>query len=320
MIIPEQVEFKEKVCYNGPYSHEVMDMELRVLNYFLTVAREENITRAARLLHVTQPTLSRQLMQLEEELGVKLFHRGKYSVSLTEEGMLLRRRAQELVSLSEKTKMELQHQEEMPAGEIAIGCGETKSMTLLSENMVSFRRKYPLVQFSIYSAIADDIKERIEKGLLDMGLLVEPVDISKYEFIRMPLKERWGVLVRADSPLARKDAVTPGDLRAVPLLMVRRESVKNELASWFADAYEQLEIAATYNLIVNAAFMVERGLGAALCFDLGTVFENLRFVPLAPPDGNGDRTGLEKESGTFHGPDAVYSAYEKCFIGISLNR
>ena len=282
MIIPEQVEFKEKVCYNGPYSHEVMDMELRVLNYFLTVAREENITRAARLLHVTQPTLSRQLMQLEEELGVKLFHRGRYSVSLTEEGMLLRRRAQELVALSEKTKMELRHQEEMPAGEIAIGCGETKSMTLLSENMVSFRRKYPLVQFSIYSAIADDIKERIEKGLLDMGLLVEPVDISKYEFIRMPLKERWGVLVRADSPLARKNAVTPGDLRAVPLLMVRRESVKNELASWFADAYEQLEIAATYNLIVNAAFMVERGLGAALCFDLGTVFENLRFVPLVP--------------------------------------
>lgn len=257
-------------------------MELRVLNYFLMVAREENITRAAQLLHVTQPTLSRQLMQLEEELGVQLFHRGKHSVSLTEEGMLLRRRAQELVSLSEKAKLELQCREDVPAGEIAIGCGETKSMSLLSKCMVSFRERYPLVQFSIYSAIADDIKERIEKGLLDMGLLVEPVDISKYEYIRMPVKERWGVLVREDSPLAGKGSVTPEDLLGVPLIMSRREPVKNELASWFGAAFDQLEIAAGFNLIVNAAFMVEQGLGVALCFDLGIVFENLRFVPLAP--------------------------------------
>ena len=257
-------------------------MELRVLNYFLMVAREENITKAAQLLHVTQPTLSRQLMQLEEELGVQLFHRGKHSVSLTEEGMLLRRRAQELVSLSEKTKLELQCREDVPAGEIAIGCGETKSMSLLSKCMVSFRERYPLIQFSIYSAIADDIKERIEKGLLDMGLLVEPVDISKYEYIRMPVKERWGVLVREDSPLAGKGSVTPEDLLGIPLIMSRREPVKNELASWFGAVFDQLEIAATYNLIVNAAFMVEQGLGAALCFDLGIVFENLRFVPLAP--------------------------------------
>ena len=257
-------------------------MELRVLNYFLIVAREENITKAAQLLHVTQPTLSRQLMQLEEELGVQLFHRGKHSVSLTEEGMLLRRRAQELVSLSEKTKLELQRKEDVPAGEIAIGCGETKSMSLLSKCMVSFRERYPLVQFSIYSAIADDIKERIEKGLLDMGLLVEPVDISKYEYIRMPVKERWGVLVREDAPLAGKASVTPEDLLGIPLIMSRREPVKNELASWFGAVFDQLEIAATYNLIVNAAFMVEQGLGVALCFDLGAVFENLRFVPLAP--------------------------------------
>ena len=257
-------------------------MELRVLNYFLMVAREENITKAAQLLHVTQPTLSRQLMQLEEELGVQLFHRGKHSVRLTEEGMLLRRRAQELVSLSEKTKQELQCREEVPAGEIAIGCGETKSMSLLSSSMVSFRERYPLVQFSIYSAIADDIKERIEKGLLDMGLLVEPVDISKYEYIRLPVEERWGVLVREDSPLARKASVSPEDLLDIPLIMSRREPVKNQLASWFGTVFDQMEIAATYNLIVNAAFMVEQGLGVALCFDLGAVFENLRFVPLWP--------------------------------------
>ena len=257
-------------------------MELRVLHYFLMVAREENITKAAQLLHVTQPTLSRQLMQLEKELGVQLFHRGKHSVRLTEEGMLLRRRAQELVSLSEKTKQELQCREEVPAGEIAIGCGETKSMSLLSSSMVSFRERYPLVQFSIYSAIADDIKERIEKGLLDMGLLVEPVDIYKYEYIRLPVEERWGVLVREDSPLARKASVSPEDLLDIPLIMSRREPVKNQLASWFGTVFDQMEIAATYNLIVNAAFMVEQGLGVALCFDLGAVFENLRFVPLWP--------------------------------------
>ena len=257
-------------------------MELRVLHYFLMVAREENITKAAQLLHVTQPTLSRQLMPLEKELGVQLFHRGKHSVRLTEEGMLLRRRAQELVSLSEKTKQELQCREEVPAGEIAIGCGETKSMSLLSSSMVSFRERYPLVQFSIYSAIADDIKERIEKGLLDMGLLVEPVDISKYEYIRLPVEERWGVLVREDSPLARKASVSPEDLLDIPLIMSRREPVKNQLASWFGTVFDQMEIAATYNLIVNAAFMVEQGLGVALCFDLGAVFENLRFVPLWP--------------------------------------
>ena len=155
-------------------------------------------------------------------------------------------------------------------------------MSLLSSSMVSFRERYPLVQFSIYSAIADDIKERIEKGLLDMGLLVEPVDISKYEYIRLPVKERWGVLVREDSPLARKASVTPEDLLDIPLIMSRREPVKNQLASWFGTVFDQMEIAATYNLIVNAAFMVEQGLGVALCFDLGAVFENLRFVPLWP--------------------------------------
>lgn len=257
-------------------------MELRVLSYFLMVAREENITKAAQLLHITQPTLSRQLMQLEEELGVELFHRGGHNVTLTEDGMLLRRRAQELIALTEKTKMELKHQEEVIAGEIAIGCGETRNMSVLSESMAEFRKKYPLIHFSIYSASADDIKERIEKGLLDIGLLTEPVDLMKYDFIRMPYRERWGILARKDSRLAEKKAVEPDDLRDTALITVRRELVKNELANWFGTSFDDLEIAANYNLIVNAANMVEKGLGTALCFDLGVFFENLCFVPLAP--------------------------------------
>lgn len=258
-------------------------MELRVLKYFLMAAREENITRAAKLLHVTQPTLSRQLMQLEEELGVKLFHRSRHSILLTEDGLLLKRRAQELVALSDKTVQELSHKDAVLSGEIGIGCGETKSMSFLSEQIYLFQKKHPLVQFSIYSAIADDIKERIERGILDIGLLTEPVDIGKYEFIRMPYKERWGVLVRRDSKLAEKSYVCPEDLVDVPLLMVKRELVKNELASWFGDFYERLQIAATYNLIVNAAAMVRSGVGSALCFDLGTVYnDELRFVPFVP--------------------------------------
>ena len=258
-------------------------MEFRVLKYFLMVAREENITKAAALLHLTQPTLSRQLMQLEAELGVKLFHRSKHSIILTEDGMLLKRRAQEIISLSDKTVQELSHKEDVLSGEIAIGCGETKNMLFLSEQIRKFRQKYPLVQFSIHSAIADDIKERIEKRILDIGLLMEPVDIGKYEFIRMPQKEKWGILVRKDSELAAKESINPKDLTNVPLIMVKRELVKNELASWFGDYYEGLQIAATYNLILNAASMVERGVGVALCFDLGASFyEDLCFIPLAP--------------------------------------
>ena len=161
-------------------------MELRVLQYFLTVAREGNITRAASLMHITQPTLSRQLMQMEEELGVKLFRRGKHNILLTEEGMLLRRRAQEIVDLAEKTTKELMHGEEEVSGEISIGCGETKNMRPLSEMMASFHQKYPDVNFNIYTAIADDVKERLENGTLDMGLLLEPVEVSRYQYVRMP--------------------------------------------------------------------------------------------------------------------------------------
>ena len=242
-------------------------MEFRVLRYFLMVAREENITRAAALLHITQPTLSRQLMQLEEELGVRLFHRSKHSIVLTEEGMLLKRRAQEMVSLSDKTVRELSHNREILSGEIAIGCGETKSMEFLSERIRDFQREHPLVQFHIHSAIADDIKERIEKGLLDMGLLTEPVNVGKYEFIRMPQREKWGVLTRRDSALALKKEIRPEDLLHIPLLMVRRELVRNELASWFGDCYEKLNVVFTSNLNTNGAIMVYNGLAYSIVIE-----------------------------------------------------
>ena len=257
-------------------------MELRVLRYFLVVAREENITKAAALLHVTQPTLSRQLMQLEEELGVKLFHRGKYHVILTDEGVLLRRRAQEIVDLADKTAREFQRKEGELTGEISIGAGESNSMTGLSRKIASFRQEHPLVRFNIYSATADDIQDRLDKGLLDLGLLAEPVDIGRYEFIRMPKRDRWGAWVRKDDPLAEKDSVTPKDLLGTPLLLSRREQVQKELSGWFGDDFERMEIAATFNLILNAANMVRNHVGVALGFFIGNLSDELRFIPFSP--------------------------------------
>ena len=261
---------------------EVIFMELRVLRYFLAVAREENITKAAALLHVTQPTLSRQLMQLEDELGVKLFRRSQYRVVLTDDGMLLRRRAQEIVELADKAERELQHLDTDLTGEVAIGCGESVGMTFLSAHICEFRRLHRQVQFRIYSANADDIKERIERGLLDMGLLTEPVDIGRYAFLRTPQRDRWGVLVPKEHPLAQKEAAAPKDLVGIPLLISGRETVRNELAGWFGDAYDKIEVAATFNLILNAANMVKNGVGAALCFDLDNISDALTFVPLSP--------------------------------------
>ena len=256
-------------------------MELRVLKYFLAVAREENITRAAALLHLTQPTLSRQLMQLEEELGVQLFHRSRYHIVLTDDGMLLRRRAQELVDLAEKTLGEFRQKEQL-RGEISIGSGDLEGMSLLSKLLASFQQCHPEVTYQIYSGNADHTKERIEGGTLDLGLLLEPVDISKYDFIRMPVKEQWGVLVHQDSPLARKESVTPADLARVPLILTRRELIQQEMERWFGPYAQQLQVAATGNLPYNMALLAGARIGAYLTLRLHCTYEGLRFVPLSP--------------------------------------
>lgn len=290
---------------------EVIFMELRVLRYFLAVAREENITKAAALLHVTQPTLSRQLMQLEDELGVKLFRRSQYRVVLTDDGMLLRRRAQEIVELADKAERELQHLDTDLTGEVAIGCGESVGMTFLSAHIREFRRLHRQVQFRIYSANADDIRERIERGLLDMGLLTEPVDIGRYAFLRTPQKDRWGVLVPKEHPLAQKEAAAPKDLVGIPLLISGRETVRNELAGWFGDAYDKIEVAATFNLILNAANVVKNGVGVALCYDFGNLSDALTFVPLSPKLETGTVLAWKK--------DQAYSPAADQFLDLIKN-
>ena len=258
-------------------------MEIRLLRYFLAVVREENISRAAEMLHVTQPTLSRQMTQLEEEVGTQLFVRGKH-LQLTDAGIMLRRRAEEVVQLMEKIEDEFQEQEDV-AGVISIGSGGLYSAYVLPEIMAGFRKKYPKVQYEFYTNNADDVKERLDRGLLDFGLLLEPIDVGKYDYIRMKDKERWGVLMRVDHPLARKEALTAEDVRSLPLITTNRISLQKELENWLGTSPEQLDIFATYNIITNVALLVDSGAACALTIE-GAVrlFEggSMTFRPLFP--------------------------------------
>ena len=257
-------------------------MDIRVLEYYLIVAREESITKAAAILQVTQPTLSRQLMQLEEELQVKLFNRTSHSVVLTEDGLLFKRRAQEIVALSEKTKRDFIRGNRELSGEIGIGCGEFRSIQIIAQIMKEFKKEHPFVTFQIYSGNSSNIKERIESGILDIGVILDYVDIRKYEYVRIPLSEEWGVLVREDSPLAAMEYVTPEDIRELPLIISERSMRDNELADWIGKKYEDLNIVSTYNLMYNAAIMVANGMGVAGCIKLDCRYEGTRFVPARP--------------------------------------
>ena len=288
-------------------------MEIRVLRYFLMVAREENITKAANLLHLTQPTLSRQLMQLEEELGVTLFRRSKHRIILTEDGMLLRRRAEEIVSLAEKTKDDLRHKQDHLAGSIAVGSGELQSSRFLTQLIAAFQKENPLVSFRIYSGNSDNIKERIERGLLDIGLLQEPVDIAKYHFVRTLVQEQWGVLVRADAELAAKDRVIPADLAGLPLILPDRENVQNELLNWFGPLAEKLHITATGNLLYNLASLARDSGSCVLTLNLACRYDGLRFIPLAPELESGTVL-VWKKAQTFSPAAAAFIAYSKEYI------
>lgn len=261
-------------------------MELRVLRYFLAVAREESISGAAQALHLTQPTLSRQLMELEEEVGKKLFLRGSRRVTLTDDGVLLRKRASEILALVDKTESELRETADIEDGDIYIGGGETEGMRCLAQAIRAFHRRYPLVRFHLYSGNADDVSERVEKGLLDLGLLIDPHDTRKYGSLRLPVRDRWGLLTRKDSPLAGKEAIGPEDLRDQPLLLSQQSMVREDLSAWLGYEAEALRVVATYNLIYNASLLVETGVGHALCLEhLANTGEDspLCFRPLSPP-------------------------------------
>lgn len=260
-------------------------MDVRVLRYFLTVAREASFSRAADALYMSQPTLSRQIRDLEEELGTTLFVRTNRNVTLTRDGMRLRRRAQEIVELMDRTREEFENLDEDISGDVCIGSGETHAMRALARVAIDVRREHPGVRYHLFSGNADDVTERLDRGLLDFGVVIDPADLHKYDFLRIPGSDSWGLLMPADHPLAAKESVSPGDLDGVPLLVSRQSMVAGDLARWLSGDFDRLEIAATYNLVFNAAIMVEQGMGCALTLDhlVGSMdVGGLCFRPLAP--------------------------------------
>lgn len=262
-------------------------MEVRILRYFLAVAREESISKAAEYLHITQPTLSRQLMELEEELGSRLLNRGKrnHKITLTDEGMLLRKRAEEIIALVDKTKSEFVTTNEIISGDIYIGGGETDAMRFIAKTAQKLKKDYPHIRYHLFSGNADDVTEKLDKGLLDFGILIEPADIEKYNYIKLPVTDCWGLLMRKDSPLADKERIFARDLLDIPLITSRQALVRNEVSGWSGEDIEKLNIVATYNLVYNASLMVDEGFGYALCLDkLVNTSEssNLCFKPLTP--------------------------------------
>lgn len=259
------------------------------MKYFLAIAKEGSITKAADSLYLTQPTLTRQIQNLEQELGQKLFVRGKYRVSLTPEGLIFKKRAEEIIDLVEKTCAEFASTNEVIKGDIYIGCGETDSMKYIAAVMKELQNEYPEIKFHIYSGNAEDVTEKLDKGLLDFGVLIQPIDLSKYDYLTLPKKDVWGVIMRKDSPLAAKKVITLKDLLNVPIIASRQMSKKYSKESgfldWFGKEFNNLNIAATYNLLYNAAIMVDAGIGYAVSLDkLANTSEqsSLCFRPLSP--------------------------------------
>lgn len=264
-------------------------MEIRVLRYFLAIAREGSIIGASDLLHVTSPTLSRQIKELEEELGQKLFVRGSHSMTLTAEGMIFRKRAEEIISMVDKTEAEFSSMKTVVNGDIYIGGGETEAIRLIARIAKELRESYPGIHYHLYSGNAQDVTERLDKGLLDFGVLIQPADLSKYDYLNLPEKDIWGVIMRKDSPLAHKDFIGKEDLLQVPLICSRQALEQggpgNAFRNWFGNDFDKLDVVTTFNLVYNAAMMVQAGLGYAISIDkLANTGKNspLCFRPLKP--------------------------------------
>lgn len=260
-------------------------MELRVLQYFLAVTREQSISGAAEALHLSQPTLSRQLKELEEELGKQLMIRGNRRITLTEEGMILRKRAEEIMELVKKAEDEISLSDELLAGDITIGAGETDGVRILARAAQELRQQYPLVHLHIISGDKARVTEELDRGLIDFGLIFGAVDTAKYESFRMPCTDTWGVIMRRDAPLAARQSIRAKDLLDKPLILSRQAFQNTEFLEFFPCPQEKLHVVATYNLLFNGSLMVDEGMGYAISFDklLNLTGEStLCFRPLEP--------------------------------------
>ncbi len=259
-------------------------MELRVLRYFLAVAREGSVTHAAERLHISQPTLSKQIKELEAELGKKLFTRSSFSVRLTEEGMLLRKRAEEILDMVDKTADEFKALNEITGGDIRIGCAESDGIKHLARRIKVLQESYPRIRVHLYSGDTDDLAERLDRGLLDFVVISQEVDLSKYNYLKLPAIDTWGVIMRKDSPLAAKEAVQMEELLNLPII-TSRQGIREDLPKWFTEKLDQLNIVATFNLAYNAGILAREGLGYVITFDkiISTGADSeLCFRPLAP--------------------------------------
>jgi DNA-binding transcriptional LysR family regulator len=260
-------------------------MEIRVLQYFLTIAREESFSKAAEVLHVTQPTLSRQIKELEDEYGKTFFIRSNRSLSLTDDGLLFKKRAEEIMNLVYKTESQLLADDTYLNGDIYLGCGESDNNRILMKAIKKMQERYPDVKFHITSGNAQQIMESLDNGFIDLGVVIEPVNMSKYDFIKLPYKDTWGLWMRNDSELAYKDVISKDDLINIPIIMSNQLMVKNEIAGWIGGNQRKLNVIATYNLIYNALLMVEENIGYVLGLDkLYNMNEHsqLCFKPLSP--------------------------------------
>ena len=289
-------------------------MELRVLRYFLAVASEETISGASELLHISQPTLSRQLMDLEKELGEQLFIRGNRKITLTQEGIFFRKRAQEIIDLVDKTQSEFNSNKELISGNISIGCGETDAMKLIAKIAHNLQQKYPNIKYNIFSGNADAVIDKLDKGLIDFGILIEPADISKYDFLKLPVKDTWGVLMKKNSPLSSKAYIEPTDLFNLPIITSNQTMVSSEFTKWLGKDFQELNIVSTHNLVFNASLLVEEGMGYALCLDklINTTGDSsLCFRPLYPP--------LEANLNVVWKKHQVFSKASEKFLNLMTN-
>ena len=259
-------------------------MDIRVLRYFLAVAREQSYSVAAERLYLSQPTLSRQLKELEEELGKTLLIRSNKGVTLTEEGMILRKRAEEIVELLDKAEQEVKNSSDSVTGKVYIGAGETYAIKLIADTAKHLQAENPGISYSLYSADGTDVLERLDRGLIDFGIIFQPYDSTKYDGIKIPLKDTFGVLMRRDMPLAEKDIIKLSDLKGQPLIVPRQHNHATTLSERIGLSEEDVNIAAEYNLVYNGSVMAAEGMGYCLCFDklINTEGGNMCFKPIEP--------------------------------------
>lgn len=266
-------------------------MEIRVLKYFLAVAREQNISKASNYLHVTQPTLSRQIKDLEDELGQKLFIRGNHNVTLTEEGMIFRKRAEQIIDMVSKTEEEFESMKSKSAisGDIYIGAAETYNFNFIAKIIKKQQEEHPDIHYHLFSGNEEEITELLDKGLIDFGILTYPSDITKYDYLHLPNKDTWGLLMKNDSLLAEKEHITKKDLLDIPLIFSRqcieKGKSENEFINWFGDNFKDLNIIGTFDLVYNVSILVNEGIGYAVVFDKMAntkEYKNICFKPLYP--------------------------------------